>query len=234
VSRLGQGHAAVWIFLAGGDSEKDDRAEALLRGELEKLSREMRSRPAGLPEGLAALRSDEESAAMEKRRFTFSLVRVKRDAPDEALLVNLLLASEPDLRTFDEPMAFPVFGRGRLLYALVGAGINPEMIEKACRYLVDGCSCQVKAENPGMDLLVCADWEEVRLDALSHYEADDSDTVPPSLPSTCTVTADQASSPTSPGLVRNSLLGVAGGLGVVAVAAWMLSRKGRRTTERYA
>jgi hypothetical protein len=53
---------------------------------------------------------------------------------------------------------FPVFGQGRVLYALVGAGINEMTIAETCGFLVGACSCQVKALNPGTDLLIWADW----------------------------------------------------------------------------
>jgi hypothetical protein len=55
-------------------------------------------------------------------------------------------------------MLFPVFGRGRVLYALVGGGIEPANIEKAARFLIEGCSCIVKRDNPGTGLLLDTDW----------------------------------------------------------------------------
>ena len=45
------------------------------------------------------------------------------------VLLQMLLNTEDDLKTMKEPMAIPVFGRGRALYALVGKGINEETIE---------------------------------------------------------------------------------------------------------
>ena len=58
-------------------------------------------------------------------------------------------------------MGFSVFGRGRVLYALVGKGIMPETIDTACAFMVGPCSCQVKNQNPGFDLLLSHDWESV-------------------------------------------------------------------------
>lgn len=45
------------------------------------------------------------------------------------------------------------------MYALVGPGINPEMIMKACAFIVGPCACEIKSDNPGFDLLLEADWE---------------------------------------------------------------------------
>ena len=57
-------------------------------------------------------------------------------------------------------MAFPVIGRGRVLYALVGKGIFRDTIAMASRFVVGPCSCQVKDQNPGFDLLLAVDWDE--------------------------------------------------------------------------
>ncbi len=70
----------------------------------------------------------------------------------------MLLGSEPDLNELSQPMAFPVLGRGRVLYALVGRGISREMIGVASTFMVGPCSCQVKDQNPGFDLLLQFDW----------------------------------------------------------------------------
>jgi hypothetical protein len=56
-------------------------------------------------------------------------------------------------------MVFPLFGRGRAMPALVGAGITPENIKDAAAFLAGPCSCEVKRDNPGVDLLLTADWE---------------------------------------------------------------------------
>ena len=48
----------------------------------------------------------------------------------------MLLASEADLNTRKGPLLFPVFGRGRALYALAGAGINEANLTKAAEFLL--------------------------------------------------------------------------------------------------
>jgi hypothetical protein len=71
----------------------------------------------------------------------------------------MLLATEPDLKQSSGPIAFPVFGQGRALYALVGKGIKHETIDEAASFLIGSCSCQVKEKNPGSDLLMAVDWK---------------------------------------------------------------------------
>ena len=60
----------------------------------------------------------------------------------------MLLGSESDLREFNEPIAIPIYGRGRTYFALVGNGINPEMIEENCRFLIGACSVPSEAGKP--------------------------------------------------------------------------------------
>jgi hypothetical protein len=87
------------------------------------------------------------------------LVRVPRGVAAEQPLVEMLLGSEPDLIEFDEPMVFPVFGRGRALLPLIGAGITADNVLESASFLVGACSCEVKDLNPGFDLLLAADWD---------------------------------------------------------------------------
>jgi hypothetical protein len=110
--------------------------------------------------------ADEAAAKVVEENRTASppsaVLRVRRDDPAEAVPVRQLLGSEPDLAGRNEPMAFPVFGRGRALYALVGAGITAENVGKAAEFLGGDCTCTVKRDNPGTDLLLTADWGEIK------------------------------------------------------------------------
>jgi len=96
----------------------------------------------------------------------FSTITVRRDDPAEQFLINSLLRSEDDLLDFDEPLAFPVFGQGRVLYALVGKGISTATVRAASQFIGGPCSCQVKNQNPGFDLLLDYDWTKAVGDVL--------------------------------------------------------------------
>lgn len=154
--QLLEGSSVVWVFLDSGDAEKDDAAFETLKSEIEKLQLSLQL-PEIDPADFAEL-----SVAPEALKLEFSAVRVDRDDPAERMLVEMLLSVESDLRNeefVNEPMAFPVFGRGRALYALLGNGIQQATIEDACRFLVSACQCTVKAQNPGVDLLMPVDWD---------------------------------------------------------------------------
>jgi len=156
--RLIAGHSSVWVLLEGGDKDKDDAAFETLTVELNRLQSELK-----LPE------IEEQDIAdgflsiePEELKLKFSVVRVSRDDEKESALVQMLLNTEPDLRDpqFDgQPMALPVFGRGRVLYALIDKGINTEVITDTCTFLTGACQCTVKAQSPGVDMLTSVDWD---------------------------------------------------------------------------
>jgi hypothetical protein len=172
----------------------------------------------------------------------FGVVEIARNDPDEELLVQTLLESEPDLARSDEPMAFPVFGRGRALYALVGAGIGEKNIREACQALLAWCSCDIKAQNPGTDLLISADWSrpfggqmvkdpEVPLTGVSAFleKRPQAKPAPPppaaSAPALCKLPARPAAAapapPATSPLLRN-LLYLGGAAGVLLLACSLI------------
>lgn len=156
--KLIEGESAVWLFLESGDEADDTAAFETLSREVERLQSEL-----ALPE--LDERAELESIYLDTEiksqlSIHFSIIRMSRDDPAEQAFVAQLLKSEPDLYAYDQPMAFPVFGQGRLLYAFVGDGINRETLTEAGQFLVGPCSCQIKDDNPGMDLLMPAAWAE--------------------------------------------------------------------------
>jgi hypothetical protein len=148
--RIVAGDAAVWVLLESGNRSLDDAAADSLQAAFSALKKST------LP--IQSLTNT--GYAGDPSAFAFSVVRVSRGNAGDTLLENILMRLEPDLEEYIQyPMAIPVFGRGRALYALVGKGINNRMITESCLFMIEGCSCEVKALNPGLDLLVTADWE---------------------------------------------------------------------------
>lgn len=84
---------------------------------------------------------------------------VNRDDEAESWLVRMLLSVEDDLTDYDEPMVFGVYGRGRALEPYIGAGIVPANLAECVSFIRGACSCLVKEQNPGMDLLCQWDWD---------------------------------------------------------------------------
>lgn len=156
VRRLLDGQSGVWLLVKSGDAAKDRAAAAVLREQIEIANRTLE-----LPEMAGDPVLEAPGAPdVSGLRVEFSLIEIDPADEAERVLTRMLMGSEPDLvREPPEPLAFPVFGRGRVLYALLGPGINARMIMKACAFIVGACACEIKSENPGFDLLLAADWE---------------------------------------------------------------------------
>ena len=152
--RLIAGDAAVWIMLESGDKTRDDKAEAALKGHIAEAARQCEAalRAAAVADGV--------TTPTTPLPVRFSALRAPRGDAAEAPLAAMLLGAEADLRTFKEPIVFAVMGRGRLLPALVGKGITRDNILQLSGFLTGDCTCTIKDEIPGMDLLITADWEK--------------------------------------------------------------------------
>ncbi len=155
--RLLKGESSVWVLLESGDATKDEQALQRLESRLEDLESSLKLpviNPIDISEGLISIDADE-------LKVDFSAIRISRNDPQEAFFIEMLLGSETHLKDVQEPIAFPIFGRGRLLYSLVGDSIATEIIDDACTFLTGECSCQVKEQNPGVDLVLSVDWDRM-------------------------------------------------------------------------
>ena len=168
---LQTGKAIVWVLLESGDGQKDKAAAKVLGTALGATENQS---PADLG---GTDRSEEPNELSEATDSTgmptfpppaLPLLRVSRSDPAEQVFVATLLNCAPHLpnRT-DRPMAFPVFGRGRVLDVLVGQEIAKEVIDEINAFLCSPCSCMVKVQNPGLDLLMAVDWEAAVAEAVS-------------------------------------------------------------------
>ena len=159
--RLLDGHSAVWLLVESGDPQQDASA-------YERLEQGVAAAQASLslPEK-DVLEKDESFRADTKvaLRLEFSMIRIRHDDPAEAVLRSVLRHSVPDLSKINGPLAIPVYGRGRTHFALAGDGIHQQNIETSCQFVVGACSCQVKAQNPGIDLPMAVPWSSKVSDA---------------------------------------------------------------------
>ena len=153
-----KGASGVWLLLESGDKKKDEAAAKTLKDVLAE-AKEQLVLPELAPGDMRYLTTGDGAPEL---KIDFPLISLDRNDKEEAFLIESLLRTEEDLKNDKfkgEPIAFPVYGRGRALYALVGKGINEQNIAEACIFLTGACSCQVKELNPGSDLLVSADWD---------------------------------------------------------------------------
>jgi hypothetical protein len=159
----------VLLFLEGKKADLNAAAEKTVTEILEKINagKIEELRPALEPaEGLAkdlvppAAKDKKQPDPAESRKLKTSILKVSRTDPRETWLVRMLQRVDTELDDLvDQPMAFWIYGRGRAMPPLVGEGITPENLVGDVRLLIGPCTCEVKDENPGADLLTTNDWE---------------------------------------------------------------------------
>jgi hypothetical protein len=224
--RILGGQTAVWVLLQSGDAAKDAAAGRMLNETSRRLEKEIELPQQVREEWSSELLATEEPGARPDRarlRVEFSVLPVSRQDANEAFLVGSLTGSEEDLRGkyAGEVMAFAVFGQGRMLPALVGKGITAENIAEVAAFLCGRCSCEIKDQNPGMDLLMTTDWAALR----------DEPAVAPPLPSaiaapTTSIAAKQgAVEAPSPSMLWYAVGAVGGVVVLGAVIAVVLARR---------
>lgn len=214
--RLLGGESAIWLLLECGDTTKDEAAAKTLTEGIAQAQEKLK-----LPDGVL---TQEQAAKTEGKRkqesadvlwsdlplkLQFSVLRVKRQDAAETALIQTLMHVEDDLSDFiREPMAFPVFGRGRALEPLIGAGVTLDNIMEHSGYLSGACSCEIKDQNPGIDLLLAANWSPV--DAAPKIE---------------TVRIEPKAVPAAPPPAEGRVIPLIGGTLVVLIAAWIWWRR---------
>jgi hypothetical protein len=165
IKRILSGHSVVWVFLKTGIEEKDNAARTSLESALAEAREKI-----PIPQGVVTAREVESEVFSGDPddivsdgiplQIEFSMIEVSRQDPAEEIFIEMLLNLEDDLHELsDSTMVFPVFGRNRVLEPLVGAGINTDTVLDYSSYLCGACSCEVKDQNPGMDLLSAANWQ---------------------------------------------------------------------------
>ena len=155
IRRIAQGQSVVWVLLETGDATRDEAAAKVAAQRLDYLTTVLKLPTIDAQDIASGL----VSVPKDGLKLAFSVLRMNRKDAAESVFARMLLHSEPDLLDLQEPMLFPVFGRGRALYALAGKGINHETLDEAATFLTGKCSCEVKELNPGVDLLLTADWD---------------------------------------------------------------------------
>lgn len=159
VYKLQHNAAGVWLFVGGGNRGEDEAAFGVMNSELDRLQRVLR---------LSGTYED----GREPPAPEFGRMRLERSVAEEWPLLRMLMQSEAGLAgQVGVPMVFPIYGRGMMLYALVGAGINSATITEAAEFLVGECACEVKSDNPGLELLLSAEWDEMQIGAFGDFES---------------------------------------------------------------
>lgn len=155
IKRILDGDSAVWVLVEGSAAETNEAAAHLLTDRLHFLES-----ATGLPT-LDPNDPDSQVGPGPLLKVQLSLLRVKRTDPNEQSFLAQL-AGPAGLSAFptNQPFVAVVFGRGRVLGAWPQDRLNEGFIEDVTHFLLGSCSCEVKGQNPGWDLLLRVDWDE--------------------------------------------------------------------------
>jgi hypothetical protein len=150
-TQLESGKVGVFLLLKGQDEAANEGARSIL----DEVVADVGAGKISLYVPPVA----EEEASPKNPQFELGLLEVDRESEEEAWLIRSLLAVEPDLTAEQRPMVFLVYGRARALLPYIGKGISRENLLREVEFISGACSCTVKDQNPGIDLLVRYDWE---------------------------------------------------------------------------
>jgi hypothetical protein len=151
------GQTAVWLLLEGSDAATNAAVYRRLEATLALMQREIQlpESPAYDPD--APGDTGPELASRVPLRVAFSLHRLKQSDRAEELFIRQLMALRPP-GNGSAPAVFVVFGQGRVL-ALEDDMLTEFGIGEVGAFLCGPCSCQIKEQNPGDDLLFAANWD---------------------------------------------------------------------------
>ncbi|MCA1964678.1 MAG: hypothetical protein LDL31_12100 [Prosthecobacter sp.] len=150
LQRILAGESVVWVLVDGG--QPGDAAEMQRIQERLKFLEQVAALPVQDPND-----PDSQLGPGPALRLAFSTYLVRASDPAEQLLVRMLAGPEA-VGGPGRGFAAAVFGRGRVLGAWPLEKLDDAALEDACMYLVGRCSCRVKNQNPGWDLLLDVDW----------------------------------------------------------------------------
>ncbi len=153
-AQLETGKLGVFVMLGGKDAAETEATEALLNGLVTEVQEGKVSLYISPAKGAAA---SEAQPATPNNDLGF--IKIDRNNAEEQWFVRSLLAIEPDLADEERPMVFLVYGRARALLPYIGKGITRENLIREIEFISGACSCTVKEQNPGVDLLVRYDWD---------------------------------------------------------------------------
>jgi hypothetical protein len=153
LSRILAGESVIWV-IAHSDTP-EDLAEA------ERIEKRLR-----FLEQVAALPiqdpndPDSQLGPRPALLLKFTALRLNRNDPAEALLLKMLAGPSGDIDPTKTSFAAAIFGRGRVLGAWALDSLDDASLEEASMFLIGRCSCRVKDQNPGWDILMTTDWTQ--------------------------------------------------------------------------
>ena len=170
--RFHEGHGVVLLILEGDQAEDNARMENVARQAMSiaasgKLFADLdESNPTTQKDDAAGSTPGGDNVPADgppglRGALRVALLKLNRANAAETWLLKYLKAMTPDaadLKPPYEPMLFAIYGRGRVMPPGIGKEVTVESLSGLLRFLGDRCSCTIKDQNPGLDLLMRWDW----------------------------------------------------------------------------
>lgn len=185
LTRILAGESVIWII--AHDNSPEDLAEAERIEKRLRFLEQVASLPIQDPDD-----PDSQLGPGPALLLKFTTLRINRNDPTEAVFLKMLAGPTGDIDPATTSFAAAIFGRGRVLGACALDELDDVSMEESSMFLIGRCSCSVKDQIPGWDILLNVDWDK----ALS--EADTPDTSAPSLETASPVTVLTLPSGTAP------------------------------------
>lgn len=158
------GNSATWLVIHKNAPEAAAKVQIQLKKHLESAQQKIT-----IPEGIIGTEQraditnhtnmDDVLRSSIPLKIAFATLTLDATDPSEQAFVATLIANAaPALKSLDQPLIIPIFGRGRKIAPLPSTELTEAAILERATYLCGACSCQVKEQNPGADLLIHQDW----------------------------------------------------------------------------
>jgi hypothetical protein len=161
IKRLLAGDSVVWVLVEGGKKSDDDAAFKALQQHISKAQNQLKSKMK-----MNVIQSDSKYNfdVGVPLKLKFSAIRISRKSPSDGVLAETLLGTDQLTEYADEgnPVAFAVFGRGRVLPGVVTLDDikDGQAILEACQELA-GPLLDERKENTGRaDLPLVVNWTQ--------------------------------------------------------------------------
>ena len=158
------GKSIVWVIIPSDDPVKSEDFKKALKARVSKALSSVK-----LSDGIIKKENTKNEKLSKEElenilhsqiplELSFELIEIDRNDQRESVFIDMLLRQNPQLMDYKGSIAFPVFGRGRVLDGVTD--VNNGELEELTVYLSSHCSCTVKEENPGIDLLMVVPWAD--------------------------------------------------------------------------
>ena len=159
--KLLAGNASVWLLLEGPDKKLNEKRLTELKKHLKNATtKAMEATADNDSETPQDDNSPSGTPPPSPVKVKFAIVKAQYGSLESKLLRNNVAPMLPKSSTnTNEPLIIPIFGKGRALTVIPGDDLNKKNTLNVAYYVTGSCSCEIKIQNPGIDLFIPITWD---------------------------------------------------------------------------